>query len=226
MSLPAPRLTQNSHAIRAVIRSPLPMLVPVSHSFHDKGTFIMNADVGKAGRGPRGRARTGLSAAALAGITVLAAGCGGGGHQPGTASGSGAAKDALAQLDGYAQCMRTHGVPGFYLSTQTTGPPGGAPVLKLAPGVVVPGVNAGTPRFASASKACQHLMPRIGKPLSAAQQQMLRQMVKGAACMRTHGYPDWPDPTLQNGQINPGNPANVDMNSPQYQKAAKICGPA
>lgn len=53
---------------------------------------------------------------------MLAAGCGDGGHKPGTASGSGTAKDTLAQLDGYAQCMPTHGVPGFYLSTQTTSP--------------------------------------------------------------------------------------------------------
>jgi hypothetical protein len=123
--------------------------------------------------------------------------------------------------------MRTHGVPGFYLSTQTASPaPVGAPVLKLAPGVVVPGVNTRTPQYTEASKACQHLMPKTGTPSAAVQQRLLRQMVKAAACMRTHGYPDWPDPTLRNGQINPGTPANVDMNSPQFQAAQKACRPA
>jgi hypothetical protein len=54
----------------------------------------------------------------------------------------GAAKDSIVQLDGYARCMRTHGVPGFYLSTQTDAP---------------------------------------------AQQQLLRRLIKGAACIRSRG---------------------------------------
>jgi hypothetical protein len=227
VSLPARRLTQNSHVIRAVIRSPLPMLVPVGYSFHDKGTFIMNADDGKAGPAPCGPPRAGQLAVTLAGATLLVAGCGGGGRPGGQASTPGVPRNAVAQLDGYAQCMRTHGVPGFYLSSQTSGPNGGTPVLKLAPGVVVPGVNASTPQFASANKACERLMPKIGRMPGAAQlQQLLRQMVKAAACMRTHGYPGWPDPTLRNGQLNPGTPANADTQSPQFQAAQKTCGPA
>lgn len=65
-----------------------------------------------------------------------------------------------------------------------------------------------------------------GRIPSAARQRLLRQMIKAAACMRTHGYPGWPDPALRNGQISPGTPTNIDMNSPQFQAAQKACGPA
>jgi hypothetical protein len=42
--------------------------------------------------------------------------------------------------------------------------------------------------------------------------------------MRSHGYPGWPDPVIQNGLIPNVVPAGIDLNSPQFQAAAKTCG--
>jgi hypothetical protein len=46
-----------------------------------------------------------------------------------------------------------------------------------------------------------------------------------AACMRSHGVPDFPDPTVKNGavgfDITPG--GGVDPSSPQYQAAIQAC---
>jgi|SRR5579875_3185170 len=145
---------------------------------------------------------------------------------------AGAAQNTTAQLDAYAQCMRAHGEPNFYLSTSTASPSPGAPgsashpVLKLGPGVTVPGVDAGPPEYVAADKVCQHLAPAIGKAPTAQQaEQMLRRLVKDAACMRTHGYPDWPDPTIANGHfVNDPVPPGMDINSPQFHAANKACG--
>ena len=46
-----------------------------------------------------------------------------------------------------------------------------------------------------------------------------------AACMRSHGVPDFPDPTVQNGSVGFSITAGdgVDQNSPQYQSARQAC---
>ena len=46
-----------------------------------------------------------------------------------------------------------------------------------------------------------------------------------AACMRSHGVPDFPDPTVQNGSVGFSVTAGdgVDQNSPQYQSARQAC---
>jgi hypothetical protein len=46
-----------------------------------------------------------------------------------------------------------------------------------------------------------------------------------ATCMRSHGVPDFPDPTVQNGSVGFSITAGdgVDQNSPQYQSARQAC---
>jgi hypothetical protein len=59
---------------------------------------------------------------------------------------------------------------------------------------------------------------------AAATSAQLRSAVKAAECMRAHGYPDYPDPTEQNGQVvEPPLPASVDTTSQQFQSAAEAC---
>src|SRR5487761_1393151 len=48
--------------------------------------------------------------------------------------------------------------------------------------------------------------------------------LKAARCMRSHGYPNWPDPTVQNGLVPNFVPAGIDVNSPHFQATAKACG--
>ena len=156
--------------------------------------------------GPNRQRRAGASilAAALAGIAVLAAACGGG---PAAVAGPGAGQTPYQQALAYARCMRAHGDPQF--------PDPNSQGLFPHP--------AG-PQYQSASKACGHLLP--SQPLTAAQkQEHVRQALKFSACMRSHGFPGFPDPMIVQGGtavgLNP--PRGIDQNSPQFQAAVLAC---
>jgi hypothetical protein len=89
-------------------------------------------------------------------------------------------------------------------------------------GHFVPGVNPQNAHFGPAMKACKHLLPGGG------QQHMTRQqisnLVKFAACMRAHGYPDYPDPIVQNGGVDEKPlPSSIDTSSAQFQQAENTC---
>ena len=167
--------------------------------------------------GPR-RARLRVAAvAAIAPLVVLAAACGsGGGSGSNATAGTSANQDLLA----YARCMRSHGVPGF----PDPGPNGQVP--KTA---VVSAFRSTSNSVAqSASKACQQLMPQGGlgpqRPqLSTSQQQQLQaQVLRAARCIRSHGVPNLPDPTVDShGDISVG--GNVNTNSPHFKSAAQAC---
>src|SRR5262249_17752186 len=47
--------------------------------------------------------------------------------------------------------------------------------------------------------------------------------VKAAACMRSHGVADFPDPTFQKNHVTFNIPPNIDPNSSQAQSAEAIC---
>lgn len=174
---------------------------------------------------PRAR-RAGVLAAVLAGVALLASACGGNGT-PNAAAGSGPGGVTVQKIDSFAACMRGHGVANFYLSPQSSAssPSSSQPVLSIL-GYQVTGVNPQTLQFQSAMKACRHVLG-IKPPSMAVEHKQFVQLLKSAACMRSHGYPDWPDPSLgPNGQgiIDPGPPAGLDVNSPRVQAAAKACG--
>lgn len=157
--------------------------------------------------------------AAVAAVALLAAGCGGGSGKPGT--GSGPAGLTVQKMDSFAACMRGHGMPNFYVSRPSPGSNGDENTIG---GFQIPG-NPQSVQFQSGMKACQRILG-LHSPPQAVQQQQLEQARKQAACMRSHGYPGVPDPSLApNGAIvDPGPPAGVDTNSPQYLKAEKACG--
>jgi hypothetical protein len=172
-------------------------------------------------RGPRRRSRlrrAGLLAAA-AGVALLAAACGGG--RPAAAPGAHPGGHTAQQVDAFALCMRDHGVAGFYVSRWTSASDYNGAGLWLGGWYSTP-VNPGSPVLQSALNACSHLLGRGGNP--AASSAELRGEVKAAACMRAHGYPDYPDPTDQDGGIvEPTLPASIDTSSPQFQSALKAC---
>jgi hypothetical protein len=47
--------------------------------------------------------------------------------------------------------------------------------------------------------------------------------LKGAACMRSHAFPDFPDPTFGNNTVTFNIPPNIDLNSSQAKRAEAIC---
>lgn len=165
--------------------------------------------------------RHAAAVAALAGAVLLAAACSGGGSHPSGSPTPG--QGSVQQMDRFAQCMRSHGEPNFYFSNPQSTPNPSATVLTFM-GYQVIGVDPQTAQFASAMKSCKHLLPGGGpRPVS---QQQLNSMVKSAACMRAHGFPDYPDPQRgANGGVEElPLPSDIDTSSPQFLAAQKACG--
>jgi hypothetical protein len=156
-----------------------------------------------------GRARACILAATSAGIAVLATACGSGGSPAGGYSAGG--QTPYQQALAYVQCMRAHGEPDFPNPTSQGS-------ITFGP------VNNQSAAYISANKSCQHLFSG-GAPLTAAQkQQRVTQALKFAACMRSDGVPDFPDPVLVQGGTAVGfRTGGIDENSPQFQAAERAC---
>lgn len=162
------------------------------------------------------RLRRAAALAALALTALLAAACGGGSPSaaPSIAPGN------VQQLDAFAACMRSHGVLNFYFSN-SPGTSNTSTELSIM-GHYVPGVNPQTAHFGAAMKACKHLLPGGGAGKMTRQQ--INSMVKFAACMRLHGFPDYPDPVVQNGRVaEKPLPSDIDTGSAQFQAAQQTC---
>jgi hypothetical protein len=174
-----------------------------------------------AARRPAGRSRRpGVFAAVLAGTALFAAACGGGSH----AAGSGATSGQLTapRLDVFAQCMRSHGVPDFYFSQANSSS------RDVMFGYAVPAsIDPRSAQFQAGLKACGHVLGLPSGPPPGVSAAQLRGLLRAAECMRTHGYPGYPDPSVQNGGIAvPSLSSSIDMNSAQFQAAVKKCHPA
>jgi hypothetical protein len=182
----------------------------------------MNENTGSgSGRSRPRRLRAVALASVLAVIGLVAAACGGS-HPAGSGASS---PPGLAQaLDAYAHCMHGQGLPGLYV-TRAPSSPNPGPVLMIFHGFAIEGADPSSPGFQSAQNACQHLLPQGTPPTGAELHQQFITALKSARCMRFHGYPNWPDPRVMNGRVGTGFPSSgVDLNSPQFQSAAKTCG--
>lgn len=148
----------------------------------------------------------GTLAAAVAATGVLLAACGGG-----LAAGSGSTPFQKAET--YAHCMRSHGDPAFPDPDSQ-----GFFIHDQADAAAFSG-----PQAQAAIKACSKLRPPV---ITAAQRQQLAQReLRFSACMRSHGYPSFPDPEPDGSGFNDGNiqAQGIDMNSVQYQSANNAC---
>jgi len=84
--------------------------------------------------------------------------------------------------------MRSHGVPSF------PDPNGNGQIPKQE--IIQLGVSG--PRLEAAQSACMKLWP-YQPPSQAQQRQQLTSYLKFARCMRSHGVPGFPDPTVGSG---------------------------
>ena len=145
----------------------------------------------------------------MAGAILLATGCGGSSGSPDGSSSPGTSN--VAKEVAYSNCMRAHGVKvsvgsNGSISTGNSGSGGGTSAQKMQ----------------SAQNACRHLLPSApsGRQVQAHQAQALKQALKYTQCMRSHGMPNFPDPTTGNGPVSfPG----VNGTSPGYAKANQAC---
>jgi hypothetical protein len=173
--------------------------------------------------------------ALLAGAAVALAGCGGSkspsvaniaATSPSTASTEASAggssapttgKNATGFLVEWAACMRNHGDPDQTDPTVDDHYGINISIPLSAPQELSNEVHGGTAPcneyLAAASDALKVEHPAPPAPSSDATG------VKYAACMRAHGVPNYPDPTGEKTNL-----TDIDMNSPFFVRANKLCG--
>jgi hypothetical protein len=131
------------------------------------------------------RARTASAITATAALVLLAGACGGGPSSSGGSSNGGSTTSASAV--GFSRCMRSHGVPNFPDPDSRGG----------IPKETVQQLGISSSQYQAATQACGQLLPSGSG--SGRTQADVRQwwsgMLSFARCMRSHGVPDWPDPT-------------------------------
>jgi len=176
------------------------------------GSHIPGPDGGAGGaerpgrRRPMPARRTAAIAAALAGVACLAAACSSPQSPAGKSSSPGV--QALA----YSKCMRSHGIPDF--------PDPKVNGNSVSMGVGTRGdLNPSNPAFKAASRACRPLSPAGANPPAQSAQELATD-VKFADCMRSHGYPSFPDPD-SHGVFNL--PSAINPNSAQFGSATNAC---
>ncbi|HTV10455.1 MAG TPA: hypothetical protein VME20_01210 [Acidimicrobiales bacterium] len=178
-------------------------------------------------RAPYRLCRAGLVFVAFLGTGVLAAACGGGPSAsavaglgttttsvgPSAANGGSTTTPSDSAL-AFVNCMRTHGEPNMP-----------DPVMEghSVHIVVTPGLDPSSQRFTAADNACRHLLPNNGvsrDTITAADQ---ADYLKAAACMRSHGAPNFPDPTFENGSVTFNVRTPIDTSSSEYKSALATC---
>lgn len=159
---------------------------------------------------------------AITAVSLFAAGCG---SSPSSsaissspASSNGQPTRAQMQQDAinFSDCMRSHGVPSF--PDPTRDPRGFKESLDPS--------TAHSPAFLSGYTACHHLLPG-GGPRSQSDSHSQAQIAAALAfarCLRSHGFPSFPDPT-SSGDLNHQMLANagIDIHQPAVVRAADAC---
>jgi hypothetical protein len=158
--------------------------------------------------GTRGT-RSAVALAVLAAAALLTTAC----SSPSTGGGTASTAEAAAYRANiaFAQCVRTHGEPNFPDPV-----PGSSYQIAALP--------VGAARDTMRGKIlidCQHLLPdgsiSTSSPVST---QELAEGVTLAQCLRTHGEPSFPDPTVVNGGLSF---AFTGVNTSQFQAAVTAC---
>jgi len=134
-------------------------------------------------------------------------------------AGTGSAAAGSAAVS-YAHCMRSHGLPDYPdPGSNGTLPKTSARLLGVSTAV-----------YTAAQNACQNLLPAVGTSLTSSSlqqcylagvcpQALVQQALSAgrvfAQCMRSHGVPYWPDPTVDVE----GRPLfNINVPRPQPQQ--------
>jgi hypothetical protein len=170
-----------------------------------------------------------VAALGITGLMLLASGCGGssgeGVAQVGTTSTNSSGSDSSGDRSSgdpvaYSACMRKNGVANFP-------DPDSEGRIRLTfrrtkSGQTF-GVDSNSATFKKAQQACRTLLPGGGVPDAQAQARELQAMLRFAACMRSRGVPDFPDPEKgPNGGTLMTMPGDI-AKSPNYKTAKQAC---
>jgi hypothetical protein len=157
--------------------------------------------------------RADLIVAMLLATIVLATACGGGGGGGAPSKGN-----PVAHALAFVNCMRTHGEPNM------PDPVAEGRTVHITVGSGS-GVDPNSRQFHAAFNACKHLTGvkgslSEGPTITPADQ---ADYLKGVACMRSHGYPKFPEPVFQGNSVTFHPTTPIDTNAPQYQRALATC---
>lgn len=172
------------------------------------------------------RARVVVVITAAAGLALLVAACSSSGSSPtaggttssssGVSTGSGGGTQATGLLQ-YASCMRSHGITNFPDPASN----GGIPKETSQQ------LGVSDSQLGAAQSVCRRLVP--GRSLSGQASQTVtvqqqQDYLNVAACMRSHGITNFPDPVFPSGSVEfPNLTHTVDVHSPQFTQAYHAC---
>lgn len=165
--------------------------------------------------------RTALSSAAMvAALALLSAGCGGGSPEVASVASTTTATAPQTGAVAFAACMRTHGIPGW--PDPTTG--GVFDKSQLAQ----LGVSPNRMRAIEDGPCKGLLTPTAGSQANAAQAQArLAGLLSFARCMRSHGVARFPDPSAQSGlTVEMVRAQGIDVHAPAVLHVVQACLPA
>jgi hypothetical protein len=170
-----------------------------------------------------------VAAALIAGMVLLLAACGGSpsagsGGSPSAGSGSAVA---------YSACMRAHGVSN-YPDPNSSG---------ILPKTDAQALGVAISRYQASQSACQAMLPDsasesfdnqvrqcylAGACPPALVQQMMTHGRTIARCTRSHGIPNWPDPTLDSQgrpffDLSSQGISRSESHSPEYEAKEGLC---
>jgi hypothetical protein len=117
--------------------------------------------------------------------------------------------------------MRNHGVSNFPDPVVKSSANGSSVTIGINPSI------SGQPAFNTAQKACQHIIgsPGNGPDSSpAARQARTQAFIAFARCLRSHGFPNFPDPDAQ-GKLSQEaiTRAGINFHTPALLTAGKSC---
>jgi hypothetical protein len=164
--------------------------------------------------GTRGSRRAWLLTC-MVGVVLLMTACGASGGSSSTSTPAPAQTTRYEKTLAFSQCMRSHGVPEF---------PDPNANGAIALGSVAGQIKLDSSQVQSALVICRHLLPNGGTLNPAQQQKALNALLKFARCMRSHGVPNFPDPSLVNGNVTVDlQGAGISGASPHILTASRAC---
>jgi hypothetical protein len=142
-------------------------------------------------------------------IVMLAAACG----SPSSTSNTGASGQFQQDL-AFAQCMRSHGLPDFP-DPNANGHGFGNQQRQNQ--------EQSNPHLGTAYSACSHLLPSGSSSNGNKTVPSQTQLVRFAQCMRSHGEPNYPDPSPNVSLRTELAQLGINVNSSQFQATLRTC---
>jgi hypothetical protein len=161
-----------------------------------------------------------VSAVAVAAVSLVQAGCGGGSPRVASVTSSTTVRTTSQYgAVAFSRCMRSQGELNFP-DPDSSGVFDGTKLKQLG----ASGQLRSVAQLRAAQSQCNHLLPN-GVPLARQTITLADEAdyLRAAECMRSHGFPGFPDPAFHNSAVSVNLPASVNPSSAQFERAARNC---